>query len=177
MTDQLGLGGNLDVSDTFGGQIAALGMRARRAGGGALGLKARPKAAPAQQAAPDPQAAAKAKLHDELTKLFTPIEQGGALRTTASPARMVDMGNGQLVAAPLPDGYSWAGVPKAILAKIKMNLPDGVKPIGFEPSAMSEMQQNAMTWMGQQKEAERQAEADQMQAQQQQQASPDASKH
>ena len=208
MTDQLGLGGNLDVSDTFGGQIAALGMKARQAGT-TRGLGLKPKQAPKQagqiasttkpparsnrpdlgngsnsildmfpkdpNAKPiDPQL--RAKLESEVLDMFTPVEQGGCLRTTASPARMANLGNGQLTAAPLPEGYSWTNLPKAIQAKIQLHLPPGVKPVGFEPSYMSEMQNNTKDWFDLQKDDERQAEADQMQAQQQQQASPDASK-
>ena len=183
MTDQLGLGAYTDESLKYGGQFAALGLKSREGQKpqGLLGLKQKqkqtPPQAPKQDADAAQQAAARAKLEDARMRLFTPVEQGGALLTTASKPRMVDMGNGTLVGAPIPEGYSWMNVPKAVLDKITLKLPPGVKPTGFAADAMDETQHNMVAWFGQQKGLERQQEADAMAAQQaQQQASPDANK-
>ena len=148
MPDQLGLSGNLDVSSDLGGKVAALGLKARYDKPHGLERKKQP---PKDD---------RATVEDELAHMFTPIERGGRLRTSASPARMVDLGNGQLVAAPLPPGHSWGSLPKAVREKYDLKLPPGVIPIGIEPVGLSEMQQNMMTWFGQQADLERQTAQD-----------------
>ena len=110
------------------------------------------------------KAAAHARIQDAVERLFTPVEQGGALITTASKPRMVDMGNGQLVAAPIQDGYGWENVPKSVQKMITMHLPPGAKPVAFEASAMDDMQHNMVQWFGDQRNQERQQEAAQASA-------------
>ena len=94
------------------------------------------------------------QLHADINRMFLPVEQGGSLITTATPVNMVG--------GSLPDGYGFSNVPKAVLAKIgdRIKLPDGVKPIGFHPGRMNENQFKAIDWFNQQRDSERQAEAD-----------------
>ena len=142
-----------DVANQLGGQIAAIGMKARRVQ--PQGLAPRKPAAAQPVVNLDPQAAQRAQYNAEMRKMFTPVEQGGALITTATPVA--------LVGGSLPEGHSWANVPQAMRDKTVGLLPDGVKPIGFHPGHMSDMQFNALAYFNQQRDAERQDDADRQQ--------------
>jgi len=99
------------------------------------------------QAKPDPRAAFAAEMH----KMFTPVEQGGALITSATPVAMVG--------GSLPEGHGWTNVPQRI--RDRAHLPDGVKAIGFHPARMNDTQYKALDWFNQQRDVERQSEAEQ----------------
>ena len=145
----------LDVANEFGGQLAALGMKARQ--GQPQGLAPRkplptPQPKPAVQAQLDPKVAARNQYNLEMKRMFLPVEQGGSLITTATPVNMVGGG--------LPDGHSITNLPQKMQEHLAGQLPDGVKAIGFHPGRMSDMQFKALDYFNQQRDTERQADAD-----------------
>ena len=100
----------------------------------------------------DPATQQRAQYDTEMRKMFLPVEQGGSLITTATPVNLVGGG--------LPEGHSAVNLPQSMQKKLQGMLPDGVKAIGFHPGRMSDMQFNVLTYFNQQRDAERQADAD-----------------